>query len=458
MAYTKEELIKIIGQEATDKLFAQKEEIEKKEEDVQSEDNDLSEDSKDLAMADLDDLKKRIGLDDLTSTVEELAEKLNAPDRSKVPDGVDGVEPDKLWDSNGAFLKAVADKTLLSKLDERLTWQKDVFANKEERDGAVAVQKQTTGHLEEGVGSFGGFLVPVEFRDQLLMLALEQSVVRPRAFVIPMNTDALEIPTVDDTSHASNVFGGVTGTWIGEAASLSLSNPTFGSVTLNPKKLTLYTFASNELLADNAIGLEQLLMQMFSSALSYFEDTAFLAGTGSGQPLGVENSPCLISTTRTTASKVEYLDLTNMIGRMLPTSFARAVWIMSPAVLPEILDLESPAATAATAGGHLAYMPANQGAKSSIFPMTLFGRPVFVTEKIPTLGTAGDIKLCDFSQYLIGDRQSMVIEASIHNRFANDQLTWRAKLRTDGQPWMSAALTPKNSGDTLSPFVQLGST
>ncbi len=440
---TYEGLVKKLGKEEADKIWSTLKEIEQREEELQSPENDLTDDSIDQGMADLDEVKKKIGLDDLKETVEELAEKLHGSAEGKVPTDHEGIESESDWESNGEFLGKVARTALYSDRDPRLVWQKDVS------------EKQTTGHLEEGVGSYGGFLVPVEFRNQLLALALEQSVVRPRAFVIQMNTDTLEIPTVDDTSHASNVYGGVSGTWVGEAASFSLSNPKFGAVTLNPKKLTLFTYASNELLADNAVMLESVLMRMFSSALSYFEDTAFLTGSGSGQPLGISNAPCLVSTTRTTTGAVEWKDLTLMIGRMLSSSFARSVWVMSQEVLSHILDLESPAATAATAGGHLAYQPMNQGGKASIFPMTLFGRPVLVTEKVSQVGTAGDIYLADFSQYLVGDREGIVIEASVHHRFQNDQLTWRAKLRTDGQPWMSAALTPKNSGDTLSPFVRI---
>ena len=67
--------------------------------------------------------------------------------------------------------------------------------------------------LNEGSGEAGGFLVPEEFRAELLSLALEEAVVRPRATVIPMASNTIKIPRIKDTSHASNVHGGVTANW-----------------------------------------------------------------------------------------------------------------------------------------------------------------------------------------------------------------------------------------------------
>jgi hypothetical protein len=45
--------------------------------------------------------------------------------------------------------------------------------------------------------------------------------------------------------------------------------------------------------------------------------------------------------------------------------------------------------------------------------------------------------------------------SSEHYKFANDVTAFRVIERCDGQPWLKSALTPKNAGPTLSPFVQL---
>lgn len=89
--------------------------------------------------------------------------------------------------------------------------------------------------------------------------------------------------------------------------------------------------------------------------------------------------------------------------------------------------------------------------------LTLLGRPVLLTEKAPgVLGDKGDLSFVDFGMYLIGDRQRMVVDSSIHESFTSDKTTYRIIQRNDGRPWLQSAITPKNGGPTLSPFVQLG--
>ena len=71
------------------------------------------------------------------------------------------------------------------------------------------------------VPSEGGFLIPETLRSELLMVALENSVVRSRARVIPMETLRVPFPAIDSTSNASSVFGGVVAYWTEEGAALT---------------------------------------------------------------------------------------------------------------------------------------------------------------------------------------------------------------------------------------------
>ena len=117
--------------------------------------------------------------------------------------------------------------------------------------------------LGEGAGETGGFLVPEEFRAELLRIPLEDAIIRPRARTIPMASNTIKLPRVKDTSHASSVYGGVIGYWVEEAGSYTASEPDFAQFQLVAKKLTGYTQASNELAQDSAIALESLLTGMF---------------------------------------------------------------------------------------------------------------------------------------------------------------------------------------------------
>jgi HK97 family phage major capsid protein len=132
---------------------------------------------------------------------------------------------------------------------------------------------------------------------------------------------------------------------------------------------------------------------------------------------------------------------------MLPSSLGRAVWICSINTFPELATMALSVGT----GGSAIWL--NNGAVGP--PMTILGRPVIFTEKTPTLGTVGDICLVDFGFYLIGDRQVMSAMSSPHFKFQNDQTAYRIIERVDGRPWIQSAITPRNNGDTLSPFVAL---
>ena len=58
--------------------------------------------------------------------------------------------------------------------------------------------EKTTGHMAEADPEQGGYLVPTEFSRTLLEYSLAESVIRPRATFVPMQTNAIAIPGVTD--------------------------------------------------------------------------------------------------------------------------------------------------------------------------------------------------------------------------------------------------------------------
>lgn len=303
------------------------------------------------------------------------------------------------------------------------------------------------------VPSEGGFLIPETLRSELLMVALENSVVRSRARVIPMETLRVPFPAVDSTSNASSVFGGIVAYWTEEGAALTQSSANFGRILLDAKKLTAYTEVPNELIADSSVSFQAFIDQLFPEALAWYEDIAFLSGSGVGEPLGAlaTQNTSVIGVAKETgqpAASIVWENIVKMYSRMLPASLGRAVWIASIDTFPELATMALSVGT----GGSAIWL--NNGVVGP--PMTILGRPVLFTEKTSTVGTQGDLSFVDFSYYLIGDRQVMSASSSPHYKFGNDQTAYRIIERVDGRPWIQSAITPKNGGPTLSPFVQLG--
>lgn len=342
-----------------------------------------------------------------------------------------GAGVDQIVKSHGDFLQAI--------------WHKAQGAE------ALAVQDKIHGirnAFGSSVPSDGGFLIPETLRAELLAVSLESSIVRSRARVIPMDSLRVPIPTIDDTSHTSSVYGGMIGYWTEEGGALTDSSAKFGRIVLDAKKLTGYSEVPNELFQDAIGSFSALISELWPEAISFFEDTAFLTGSGVGEPLGIRQAAAKVSVTATAGgNEIQFADVAAMYSRMLPASLGRAVWVASIDTFIDLAQLEI------STGSPAVWL--NNGLSEGP-PMTLLGRPVIFTEKMPARGSAGQLSFVDFGYYLVGDRQVMQMETSPHYKFKNDQTAVRIIERVDGRPWLNSAITPANGGSTLSPFVELG--
>jgi HK97 family phage major capsid protein len=318
---------------------------------------------------------------------------------------------------------------------------------------AAAKRAEISNAFGSVVPADGGFLVPESLRAQLLEVALETAVVRPRATVVPMESARVPFPILDSTSNASSVFGGMIAYWTEEGGTLTDAAAKFGRIVLDAKKLTGLSAVPNELLQDSLISFAALIERLWPEAISWYEDVAYMGGSGVGEPIGFIGSgnPAAVSVTKETgqaASTIVYENIVKMYSRMLPSSLNRAVWICSPDAIPELFTMALSVGT----GGNSILVANAQGPA----PITIFNRPLIVSEKSSAIGTRGDIDFVDLAYYLIGDRQVMSMESSKDYNFGADKTTFRIIQRVDGRPWLQSAITPKNgSSNTLSPFVEL---
>jgi HK97 family phage major capsid protein len=172
-----------------------------------------------------------------------------------------------------------------------------------------------------------------------------------------------------------------------------------------------------------------------------------LQGNGVGKPTGMLNAGARINVNRANANQVQFADVSTMWSKLLPVSWGKAVWAFSPSVVPQLLQLKDGANRAI-------FISIDQGITKTP-TWSLLGRPAFPTEKLPALGTNGDLMLIDPSFYVIGDRMSVEIAASEHVNFLKNQLTWRVVERLDGQPWLDKPVTLQDGSTQVSPFVAL---
>jgi len=321
----------------------------------------------------------------------------------------------------------------------------------------------------EGSGATGGFLVPPQFSTQLLKIAAEASFFRAMCNTQPMAGREFNFPYLNQSATtassasnypSSNFYGGVFASWTPEAATYPQSNPVFKMGKLTAYDLVMLCVVSNQLLNDNAYGLESLLTTLFADSLGWQLDYAFLRGSGVNQPLGILNAPGTIAAARTGGGSTFTLaSASTMLSSVVASSWDNLVWVMHQSVLPQLIQMTN----GATNSPFLVWMnPAfgdntNEGPAARRWPMKFFGIPIYFTEKTPKLGTAGDVMLLDASKYLVGDRQAIQIEASPAPYFTSNQMVWRVIWRGDGQPQFDSAITLADGAGTftVSPHVIL---
>ena len=94
-----------------------------------------------------------------------------------------------------------------------------------------------------------------------------------------------------------------------------------------------------------------------------------------------------------------------------------------------------------------------QGAGGIPYPL-IFGRPAYVSEFAPTLGTPGDIVVGDFSQFVVLDG-GLKSAMSLDCKWLTYEGAFRFTYRFSGMPIWPAPITPFNGGATQSAFVTI---
>lgn len=360
---------------------------------------------------------------------------------------VDDVDPQNVTKDPKAGFKSFADFAIAVKNAEV-----SKNRNVDKRLEAMVTKAAGTG-AHEMDGEYGGYLIPEEFRNQLLQIAIQKSNIMNMCVTIPMATNAINIPYVAGTDRSGGlVHGGVQFYWLDEEGVLTEARPKFGKIQLRLHKLAGLVYASDEILEDSPVSLEPLLTSMFSDAMAWTMDNVFINGSGAGKPLGILNAPALISVSKETgqtATTIQFENVTKMYMRQY--NKGGCIWMANDDTLMQLASMS----LAVGVAGVPVWMPAG-GINGKPYD-TLFGKPLIFTEQCQTLGTVGDIINVDWSQYLVGQKSGGNVQfaSSIHLKFDYDQTAFRFIFRVDGQPWWPAPLTTRYSSATMSPFIAL---
>lgn len=286
---------------------------------------------------------------------------------------------------------------------------------------------QYTKDLGEGSPSTGGFLTPLEFSGTLIELLYKLPVIRPQAQVLPMTSDKMEVPVESAT---------VTANWTAELATITQSDMVFNQIILSVNNLIGISRMSRQLLMDSAInvGLTDLVMQRFAKSIGRVEDSAFMTGSGSGQPEGIRQ----YTFTHTNPQAGAHLTGDDLITtyHALPYQYrvqGNPCWLVNDLTLAVIRKLKD------TEGQYLYSDGYGMAFRTPGGTPNLLGMPVLVQNDIPTnLGVganASEIYFGDLSYYVIGDREEIFSEISTQEgtSFAQHRAAVKVGERIDGQ-------------------------
>lgn len=297
-------------------------------------------------------------------------------------------------------------------------------------------------------GQFGAFLVPMGFSPTLLQLTPEDDPTAALVTPVPMSNPIVNIPARTDKDHTTSVTGGLIVTRKRETIAGTSARMSLEQVALHANSVFGLSYSTEEIITDSPISFVAILSAGFRDQFSSHLFNERLNGLGGGEPLGVLNSPCVVSVAKETGQASKTI-VTENIDKMVAASwkYGRAIWLANHDTFPSMQGLTRSVGVGGSLVNYLTYDPNGQA--------MLLGRPIFFSEYPATLGTVGDLILGVWSEYLHGTYQPLESAESIHVRFETHERTFKFWLRDDGQPWWKASLKPKRGASNLSPFVTL---
>ena len=271
--------------------------------------------------------------------------------------------------------------------------------------------------LSVGTANKGGETVAEGFYGQLMEHLIENSAIRQTNVTVLTTDSGNDLPVPKTTSHPT---AGI----IGEAATITESDPAFAQVVLGAYKYGFSLQVSSELEQDTNVNLSGYLSRIGGEALANGSGAHFVTGSGSGQPNGVVTASTLGVTGSTAVVGAFTSDnLLDLFYSVIGPYRSRGTWMMSDAGIKMARKLKE-----STTGQYL-WSPGLLGGE----PDTLLGRPVVNDTNIadPAVG-AKSVLFGDLSRYFIRDVRGVRVERSVDFAFQNDLVTWRFLFRTDG--------------------------
>jgi HK97 family phage major capsid protein len=250
----------------------------------------------------------------------------------------------------------------------------------------------------------GGYLVPGEMADRIVTRQFDTTPLRQLATVMQVNSDAVEI--LRDTDDADAL-------WAGEMDSRNDSESgTFGRIRIAVNELHAQPKATQKLLDDASLNVEEWIVNKIAARFSRAENNAFINGDGVNQPRGFATYPTAATGDSTRPwGTFEYVPTGNsaafaasnpgdalitLMNRLKAGYLPKANWILPRGVSDLIRKFKE-----STTNAYI-WQPGLQAGQ----PATLLGFPVMLGEDMPVVAANSlSVAFGNFAEgYTIVDR------------------------------------------------------
>ena len=270
--------------------------------------------------------------------------------------------------------------------------------------------RQVSDVLEEGTDANGGYLVPEEYDRRLIDVLNEENIMRSLATNITTSGE-----------HKINVAANKpAAAWIEEGGAIQFADATFDQKLMDAHKLHVAIKITDELLYDNAFGLENYIITQFGKALANAEEDAFLNGDGNGKPKGMlADAETGVTTSGASMTSDDIIDLIYSLKRPYRKN---ASFMMNDSTIAAIRKLKDN-------NNNYIWQPAYQAGE----PDRLLGYTLHTSAFFPEKA-AGKVALAfgDYSYYNIGDRGSRSMQQLKELFAGNGMVGYLMKERVDG--------------------------
>ena len=358
--------------------------------------------------------------EDLLERADGVLKKMQSTNRERSPKEL----KESYWSANETDKKAI--EGAYTPL-----WRK-ALATCEEKQMYVGMTDQEKRFMQEVKVSVilddanaGYLLVPPELVSGILKDLTEVSPIRQLADVRSGSTGSIE--QVRRTARPS-------GAWVAETGTRTeTTGLAYGKITWTAHEQYAQLHSSRQMLADSAHNLEAEFRMEAVEDFANREGTAFVSGSGSGQPEGITTSS-LITTKSAASSGViaadDIIDIT--IGQIKEVYLAGASWLWNRANISRVLQLKD------GQGGYL-WSPGLAVGK----PMLLYGYPWRTATDLSSAETAsanvalfGDFR----AGYRVYDRTGMEMIRDIYSSKDTGTVEFDFFRRTDGRVKKGEAL------------------